>query len=186
MLTIHVLGGKACFQHIARGIRRWGRGLTSQLAQAAVTTAQWGALDSTHPFPAGLQSEGQVGCQRVWFREKGVFLVYRWHGPLHAGLTGAERTPVLPHLWGPHSVPEAPLHTLSPWDLDFHMRIWGLGDKYSVHSNLTKNRQMQVFPSRRCLEDESTQRRHNIRNESHQKWEIKTQQALSMQFLLWI
>lgn len=57
-----------------------------------------GRLRQHASVPRGLESEGRVRCQRVWFREKGVFLVYRWHGPLHAGLTGAERTPVLPHL----------------------------------------------------------------------------------------
>ena len=46
-----------------------------------------------------------------------------------------------------------------------------MGDRYSVHSNLIKNRQMQVFLSRRCLDEQSTQSRHMsemrfIRNEN--------------------
>ena len=69
----------------------------------------------------------------------------------------------------PHSVPKVPLQTLG-FTLGFRLQHANLrGGGQIVYSNLTKNRQMQVFLSRRCLDDESTQRRHNVRNESHQK-----------------
>ena len=132
---------------------------TGWLKQQKCVLSQAWSLEGRGQLPAGLVlGEGRLpGLQVVWpppasphrCRESSC------PSPPYKGTNPA---------WSPHSrprpVPEAPLQTLSHWDLDFSTRIWGMGDKSSVHSNLIKNRQMQVFLSRRCLDEQSPQRRH--------------------------
>lgn len=158
---------------------------------------RWGSLDNTHPFPMGLESGRQrsaasrPGSGRrtsSWFT--GGMASSSLASQVQRELLSFPPYKGINPAWSPHSrplpVPEAPLQTLSHWDLDFSTQIWGMGDKSSVHSHLIKDRQMQVFLSRRCLDEQSPQRRHVmsemrvIRNENLKQ----AQQALAIQFLL--
>lgn len=99
---------------------------------------RWGGLDNIHSLPTGLESGRQrSGASRSGSgRRMSSWLTGDMASSTLTSQVQRELLSFPPYkvtnpAWSPHSrphpVPEAPLQTLSHWDLGFSMRIWGWG-----------------------------------------------------------
>lgn len=97
---------------------------------------RWGGLDNIHsPQAWSLEDRGQVPAGLVLGEGCLLGLQVTWPPPPSPHRCRESSCLSPPYkvnpAWSPHSrphpVPEAPLQTLSHWDLGFSMRIWGWG-----------------------------------------------------------